>query len=96
MGSEARIIQPNLPVLVWQVVEFEPGTSFAWRATSRGVTTLASHQVAETPDGQSTVMLAIKQTGPLASLAGLALGHLTRRYVDMEAEGLKRFCESGT
>jgi uncharacterized protein YndB with AHSA1/START domain len=96
MGSQVRITQPKLPVLVWQVVEFEPGASFAWQATSRGVTTLASHRVGETADGQSTVTLAIKQTGPLASLAGLALGNVTRRYVDMEAEGLKRYCESGT
>jgi uncharacterized protein YndB with AHSA1/START domain len=29
MGSEVRITQPKLPVLVWQVVEFEPGVSFA-------------------------------------------------------------------
>ena len=96
MGSEVRITQPQLPVLVWQVVEFEPGASFAWQATSRGVTTLASHRVAETADRQSTVTLAIKQTGPLASLAGLALGNLTGRYVEMEAEGLKKYCESGT
>jgi uncharacterized membrane protein len=46
MGSQARITQPKLPVLVWQVVEFEPGAAFAWQATSREVTTLASHGVA--------------------------------------------------
>jgi uncharacterized membrane protein len=96
MGSQVRITQPKLPVLVWQVVGFEPGVSFAWRATTRGVTTLASHRVDETADGQSTVTLAIKQTGPLAWLAGLALGGVTRRYVDMEAEGLKKYCESET
>lgn len=96
MGCQVSITQPKLPVLVWQVVEFEPGASFAWQATSRGVTTLASHRVAETAGGQTTVTLAIKQTGPLASLAGLALGNVTRRYVDMEAEGLKKYCESGT
>ncbi len=96
MSSQVRITQPKLPVLVWQVVEFEPGASFAWRATSRVVTTLASHLVAESAAGRSTVTLAIKQTGPLASLAGLALGPVTRRYVDMEAAGLKKYCESGT
>jgi hypothetical protein len=29
MGSEARITQPRLLALVRQVVEFEPGASFA-------------------------------------------------------------------
>ena len=53
MGRQVRITQPKLPVLVWQVVEFEPGASFAWQATSRGVTSLASHRVAETADGQT-------------------------------------------
>jgi uncharacterized protein YndB with AHSA1/START domain len=36
MGSQVRFMQPKLPVLVWQVVELEPGASFAWRATAPG------------------------------------------------------------
>ncbi len=96
IGSQVRITQPKLPVLVWQVVEFEPGASFAWLVTSRGVTTLASHRIAGPADGRSTVTLAIRQTGLMASLAGRLLGEVTRRYVEMEAEGLKKYCETGT
>jgi hypothetical protein len=32
----------------------------------------------------------------MASLASLALGKQTRRYVELEAEGLKKHCETGT
>jgi uncharacterized protein YndB with AHSA1/START domain len=94
LGSEARISQPKVPALAWTVVEFSPGVSFAWQAKARGVTTWASHRIEPLDGGRSKVTLAIRQTGALAWLAGLAMGKQTRRYVDMEAEGLKRFCES--
>jgi uncharacterized protein YndB with AHSA1/START domain len=94
MGSEALITQPNVPALTWKVVAFEPGESFAWQATARWVTTWASHQIAAAGDGRCVVTLAIKQSGALAWLASLALGKQTRRYVEMEAKGLKRYCES--
>jgi len=95
VGSEARIAQPRLPPLVWKVVEFEPGVSFAWEASARGVNTWASHRIDPAGDGRSKVTLEVRQTGPMAWLASLVMGKTTRRYVDMEAEGLKRFCENG-
>jgi hypothetical protein len=41
-----------------------------------------------------TVELGTAQTGPLAWLVGILYGRLTRRYIGMEAQGLKRFCEA--
>ncbi len=96
IGSKARITQPNVPPLTWKVVAFEPGVSFAWQATTRGVTTWANHQIAPAGDGRCTLTLAIRQSGVLAWLASLALGKQTRGYAVMEAEGLKRYCESPT
>lgn len=93
VGAQARITQPKVPPLVWTVTEFEPGAYFAWRASTRGVTSDAGHRI--TPaDGGCTVTLSINQRGPMSWLAGLLMGKQTRRYVDMEAQGLKRFCES--
>jgi len=39
--------------------------------------------------------LSIQQLGFLGSLGGLLTLALTRRYVQMEAQGLKRRCEAG-
>src|ERR1022692_3641959 len=47
-GSRVRIKQPRMPSLVWEVSEFEPTTSFTWRSTSPGVTTVGSHVVTAT------------------------------------------------
>jgi uncharacterized protein YndB with AHSA1/START domain len=94
LGSEVRIKQPKLPPLVWKLVEFNPGLSFAWASGTRFVKTWAEHRVEAAADGRSKVTLGIRQSGPLAWLAALYFGKTTRRYVEMEADGLKRFCES--
>ena len=39
--------------------------------------------------------LRLVQTGPLAAPVWLLMGRLVRRYVDLEAEGLRRRAESG-
>ena len=93
MGSEVRIKQPKLPETVWKVVDFEPGTYFAWHAAARGVSTIAGHRVTAS-DGGCTVTLSIKQSGPMSWLAGLLYGKMSRAYVDMEANGLKSYCEA--
>jgi hypothetical protein len=42
------------------------------------------------------VRLTLDQSGLLAPVVGAFFGRLTRRYVDMEADGLKRRCEQPT
>lgn len=93
-GSRARIKQPKLPTTIWTVTAIQPGRSFTWRAQSSGVTTVANHQIAPAADGQSvTVTLSIEESGPLAPLVRLLASGMTRRYVNMEAEGLKERSE---
>jgi uncharacterized membrane protein len=91
--SRVRIEQPRLPPLTWQVTQFEPPVSFTWVSERGGVRTEAYHRLVQGPDGL-TVQLGTTQTGPLAWLVGILYGRLTRRYIGMEAQGLKRFCES--
>jgi uncharacterized protein YndB with AHSA1/START domain len=93
MGSEVRIKQPKLPATVWKVVDFEPGAYFAWQAAARGVSTIAGHRITAS-DGGCTVTLSIKQSGPMSWLAALLYGKMSRAYVDMEANGLKSYCEA--
>jgi uncharacterized membrane protein len=95
VGSKARVKQPRLPTAVWEVTESDQDASFVWVATGPGVRTTAVHRVTPKDDGYSTAYLSIEQAGPLAGLINLLYGSLTRRYLTMEAEGIKKAAESG-
>jgi hypothetical protein len=92
-GSQARIKQPSVPPMVWTVTDFQPVREFTWCVSSAGVTTIASHVLTPGPGNTSTLTLSIERTGLLAPLVDLIWAGLTRRYVDMEAAGMKRVCE---
>jgi uncharacterized membrane protein len=93
-GARARIRQPRLPVLTWEVTEVDPGVSWTWVASSPGVVTTARHTVTPVGPDAARVDQVIEQRGPLAGIAGLVTGRLTRRYLATEAAGLKRRCEA--
>jgi uncharacterized protein YndB with AHSA1/START domain len=95
VGSRVRIKQPKLPATVWRVTSFEPGRSFDWVASGPGARTVARHIIAP-QDGGSTVTLSIDQSGVLGSLIGLLLTGMTRRFFEMEAQGLKQRCVADT
>jgi uncharacterized protein YndB with AHSA1/START domain len=92
IGSRARITQPKLPTVVWQVTELTPLQSFSWTARGLGITSVADHRLTNT-DGSTDVTLVFRQTGPLSAVLRLISGELTRRYMEMEAQGLKRRSE---
>jgi hypothetical protein len=94
LGSRVRIKQPGFPKVEWEVHRFDLGRAFSWRATSPGLTTVAEHRIEPHGDG-SRVTLAVRQTGPLAGPLALLTSARTRRYVEMEAGGLKRRVEGG-
>ena len=92
VGSRVRIKQPRLPATVWTVSDLVEGEQFTWTADSPGVRTRFSHRVVGRDDG-SQATLWIDQGGVLGSVVGLLYGGLTRRYLQMEAAGLKRRSE---
>ena len=92
-GARVRIKRPRLPPLVWRVTALEPGRSFDWVASSPGATTVARHRI-EPRDGGSVVTLSRAQTGPLGAVVGRLLAGLSRRYVELEAQGLQRRAEA--
>ena len=94
VGSRARVKQPGLPRLVWEVSELAPGRSFTWRTTSPGVTTTGTHLVRPLGSGRAQLTVGISQSGPMAPLVGLLTGRRTGRYIRLEADGLKRCAES--
>ena len=93
VGSRARIKQPGFPPLVWRVTQLKPGRSFSWTANSAGITTIAAHDLRERDDGTVTVTVSVEQTGLFSRPIGWLFGGRTRRYLDMEANGLKRRSE---
>ena len=93
-GAKIRIKQPRLPAVVSEVTELEPDRVLTWRATSGGVTTVGDHRLSISPAKRVVADLSIRQTGMLAWLVGLFTSSLSRRYVEMEAEGLKHRSET--
>ena len=104
-GSRARVKQPGMPRLVWEVTEYVPGEVFSWASKAPGVTTTGGHRLAADPSARAgggdvpgdrvTVTLTLDQEGFLAAVVWRLTGSRSRRYVQMEADGLKRRCESG-
>lgn len=93
VGSSARVTQPKLKPAVYTVTECEPGKSFVWEMKSPGVKVRASHYVEDRGGGQARMTLGVEQTGVLSGIIAVMVGRLTRRYVVMEAEGLKKAAE---
>ncbi len=92
-GTRARIKQPRLPALVWQITELTPGESFTWQTVSGGIRTVATHRLSPTAGGRVAVTLGIRQSGLLAPVSWLFSSGMTRRYLRAEAAGLRRHCE---
>ena len=88
VGAVAKIRQPKLPPTAWTVTEVVPGRSFSWESKAPGSLAVGEHEVTPTGDASCEVRLMLDQTGPVGSLVGLLYRGLTRRYVQMEADGL--------
>jgi uncharacterized membrane protein len=89
VGSRARVKQPGMPWLVWEVTELRDREAFTWAARSPGVRTAGVHRLRANPDGSTRITLELDQTGPLAGLVGALMGARSRRFLGMEAAGLK-------
>jgi hypothetical protein len=94
VGTRVRIRQPRLPTAVWEVTVHDPGVSWTWTSKAPGITTVAWHRLLEQVDGSVRVEQGIEQRGPLGWLVGRLYAGLTRRYLAMEAAGLKARCEA--
>ncbi|TDD32582.1 polyketide cyclase [Actinomadura sp. KC06] len=94
LSSRARVFQPKLPAAIWTITAFAENKTFTWESRSPGVITTAAHEIVTNPDGTVSVHLTLDQKGPLAPIMSLLAGRLVRRYVTMEANGLKSKAET--
>jgi len=89
VGKRFEIKQPRLPKLVWEVTALDPGVSWTWRQRTPGNTTLATHELVSQGAGRTLVRQRIEQRGPLGVATGLVMRSLTKRYLQMEGDGIK-------
>lgn len=87
-GSRVRIQQPKAPVAVWIVTEIEPGRFFQWETSSPAIQSIARHRIEPAGEG-ARVTLEVEQAGLFVAILAWWLKGLSRRYIDMEAAGLK-------
>jgi len=79
--------------MAWRVTEIRDGESFVWEARSPGVRTVGFHRLDANPGGGTRITIGVEHTGPLAGLVGALTGARTRRYLELEAAGLKAASE---
>ena len=88
-GARFEIRQPRFPKLVWKVTAVEPGVSWTWVSRSPGAVTTATHVVRAAGPDRTVVEQVLNQGGVLGGLVGRLMAGTTRRYLEMEAAGLK-------
>lgn len=93
IGARARIHQPRLPAADWVVTNLQEGRAFEWESRAPGVHVVASH-VVEPSGGGARATLSIQYRGIIGDLIGRLAGGINRRYLAMEADGLKRRAEA--
>ena len=67
----------------------DPGLAWTWRQRSPGGTTLASHQLVALGGGRTLSASASTSGARVGVAVGLLARRLTRRYLDMEGQGLE-------
>jgi|SRR5690348_2684997 len=92
VGARALVHQPSLFPARWQITELEEGRSFTWITRSPGVLVAGRHFVEGAANG-SRATLSLSFSGPLGSLVASLTRGLNKRYVALEAQGLKKQAE---
>lgn len=93
-GSRVRLKQPKLPEGTWEITAWVAPSFFEWTQKTSGVTSVAGHRVEALGTARARLTLTLDMRGLLIPIVGLFYRSLTERYMDLEAEGMKRAAES--
>src|SRR4051812_27112587 len=94
-GSRAIVRQPKLPPATWTVTALDPARGFTWVSSGPGFR-VTGHHYAEAIEGGTRATLGLEYSGVLGPLIARLTRGITRRYVQMEANGLKSRAEQLT
>jgi carbon monoxide dehydrogenase subunit G len=95
VGSRAWVKQPKFPTAYWKVSELDDARrTFTWISRGPRMLVAARHGVDSQETG-SRAYLTLRYDGLLGPLFGNLTRGITERYLDLEAEGLKRRSEGG-
>ena len=89
VGKRFEIKQPRMPKLVWEVTEVHPGAGWTWVQRSPGGSTVARHDVVAQAGGHTLVRQQLDQRGAVGALVGRLMHGTTKRYLELEAQGLR-------
>lgn len=92
VGSRTRLHQPNLRPAVWEITDWRAKVAFAWVTASPGFRVTAEHRLERAGSG-CLVTLELRYRGLIGRLAGVITATLIRRYLHLEATGLKQRSE---
>ena len=93
-GSRVRLRQPKLPEGAWEVTAWDAPSYFEWTQKTSGVTNVAGHRVEALGEGRARLTLTLDMRGLLIPVIGLFYRDLTNRYMNLDAEGMKRAAET--
>ena len=92
-GSRVRLKQPKLPEGTWDVTAWDAPSYFEWKQKTVGITSVAGHRVEALGGDRSRLTLTLDMRGFMIPMA-MFYRDLTNRYMNLEAEGMKRAAES--
>ena len=93
-GSRVRLKQPRLPEGTWDITVWDAPSYFEWTQTTGGTASVAGHRVESLGEGRARLTLTLDMRGIFIPIIALFYGKLVNRYIDLEAEGMKRAAES--
>ena len=93
VGSRFLIYQPKLPPALWAVGALEPLRTMILKSGLPGMRVIAHHHLEARGEG-CAVTLSVHFEGMFGGALARWTGDLNNRYLEIEAEGLKRYCEN--
>ena len=93
-GSRVQLKQPKLPEGTWDITVWDAPAYFEWTQKSGGITSVAGHRVDALGEGRARLTLTLDMRGFLIPVMALFYKGLTNRYMNLEAEGMKRAAET--